>query len=299
MKADQDTPSTADLRDSVGIIAGSTLLGSVRRKDLEDLRPVLEWVELKASDTLVLGDIDSRVALYFVAEGRLTVSQGKKEQGRVAGEDSGAGTVTAGDVVGETTTLTGFPRVTTLTAVTSARLVRLERTSFDYYLATHNAASEELKAIVIPQFYRRQLLRVLNDMFGRLTHSMLVDIEERNRWEYIPREGLVFWQGETSDRTYFVLDGRVQVVSATGTGDPRVVEEIDVGGSVGALGVFSGGAQPASVFAVRDSILLGFAHDDFRELADRYPKLNEWLARCYAARLERPPRSFPAPMPLA
>ena len=40
-----------------------------------------------------------------------------------------------------------------------------------------------------------------------------------------------------------------------------------------------------SVFAIRDSVVLEFPYGDFRELAARYPKLNEWLARRLSTRL--------------
>ena len=43
--------------------------------------------------------------------------------------------------------------------------------------------------------------------------------------------------------------------------------------------------QSTSAVALRDSVLLEFSHDDFRELATRYPRLNIWLARLMSMRL--------------
>ena len=78
---------------------------------------------------------------------------------------------------------------------------------------------------------------------------MLAEIEKRVTWHHIPREGILFWQG---------------------------VEEIVQGGAVGEAGVFAGGVQLMSVFAIRDSVVLEFRYGDFRELAARYPK-RAWL----------------------
>ena len=126
---------------------------------------------------------------------------------------------------------------------------------------------------------------VLGGMFGQVTQDMLADIEKRVTWHHIPREGILFWQGESSDRVFVVISGRLQVLSTSDAGEQRVVEEIVQGGAVGEAGVFAGGTQAMSVFAIRDSVVLEFPYGDFRELAARYPKLNEWLARRLSTRL--------------
>ena len=58
------------------------------------------------------------------------------------------------------------------------------------------------------------MLQVLNEMFGELTQDMLADIEKCVTWHHIPREGILFWQGESSDRLFVVISGRLQVLSA-------------------------------------------------------------------------------------
>ena len=63
------------------------------------------------------------------------------------------------------------------------------------------------------------------------------------------------------------------------------VSEISQGETVGEMGVFTEEIQTTSVVATRDSVLLEFSRDNFHELATRYPKLNEWLARLLSIRL--------------
>ena len=81
--------------------------------------------------------------------------------------------------------------------------------------------------------------------------------------------------------------GRLRVLSEKDGRAEGIVEEIAQGGTAGELGVLSDEVQPTSVVALRDSVLLEFSHDDFRELAARYPRLNIWLARLMSVRLWR------------
>ena len=131
------------------------------------------------------------------------------------------------------------------------------------------------------------MLMVLSEMFGDLNPNMLADTERCVTWHHVPREGILFWQGESSDRVFVVISGRLQVMSRTDGEESRVVEELTRGGVAGVDAVLTGGAQPASVFAIRDSVLIEFAGADFRELAERYPVLNKWLGGLLSQRLHR------------
>ena len=293
MAADRASHGSAGGPDPVRIIADSPLLRSASRSSLDDLRPALEWVALDESDVLFLGG-DHGNALYFVAEGHLEIAIVAEQASSPGRKTQAVARITAGDVGGEMQTLTGSRQLATVTALTSARLVRLAKEGFDHYLATHPDVTTKLKSIFTPRFYRRQMLLVLNDMFGKMTPGMLVDIENRMTWRHVSREGTLFRQGESSDRLFVVVSGRLHILSADDGREAKIVEEISQGGTVGELGVFSDEAQSTSVVAVRDSVLLEFAHDNFRELAARYPALNEWLARLLSMRLSGVIRGVPA-----
>ena len=273
--------------DPVQVIADSSLLRSANRSSLNELGPLLEWVELAENEALSLGGAHGD-ALYFVAGGHLEISHAEGD-GDSPSRDTApqvVARVTTGDVVGELQTPTDDTLLTTARAITPTRLVRLPKQGLDHYLATHPAVAGKLTDILTPRLYRRQMLMVLGGMFGQVTQDMLADIEKRVTWHHIPREGILFWQGESSDRVFVVISGRLQVLSTSDIGEQKVVEEIVQGGAVGEAGVFAGGTQSMSVFAIRDSVVLEFPYDDFRELATRYPKLNEWLARRLSTRLQ-------------
>ena len=273
--------------DPVQVIADSSLLRSADRSSLNDLGPLLEWVELAENEVLSLGGAHGD-ALYFVAGGHLEISHATGD-GDGPSQDNAPRVVakfTTGDVVGELQTPTDDRRLTMARAVTPTRLVKLPKQGLDHYLTTHPGVARQVTDILTPRLYRRQMLLVLGGMFGRVTPDMLAEIEKRVTWHHIPREGIIFWQGESSDRVFVVISGRLQVLSTSDAGEQKVVEEIVQGGAVGEAGVFAGGVRSMSVFAIRDSVVPEFRYGDFRELAARYPKLNEWLARRLSTRLQ-------------
>ena len=94
-----------------------------------------------------------------------------------------------------------------------------------------------------------------------------------------------------------VISGRLQVVAGTDGGRPTVREELARGEVAGVSAVLTQEAQAASVFAVRDSVLIEFRGTDFREMAERYPSLNKWLVRLLSQRLLGVTRPVPRDSP--
>lgn len=294
MPIDKTVSDTRLAGDPVRIIADSPLLRSVDRSSLSDLASELEWVVLGEREALFMEGVQDD-ALYFVADGRLQIIKVPDESGSTAREGTQVlGEIIAGDVVGDMRSLTGNQRLATVRAITVARLVKLPKEGFDRYLATHPDVTAKLKNIFTPRFYRTQMTSVLQNMFGDLTQDILGDIEKRVSWRHVARDGALFRHGESADRLFVVVSGRLQVLSEKDGRVERVVEEIAQGATVGELGVLSDEAQPTSAVAMRDSVLLEFSHDNFRELATRYPGLNLWLARLMSKRLHGVIRETPA-----
>ena len=100
--------------------------------------------------------------------------------------------------------------------------------------------------------------------------------------------------GEPSTGLLVVVGGRVrELTEAAGAEGARIVNEAAQGQVVGAIGVFTDEVQTTTVVAARDSVLLEFSREGFQELALRYPKLNEWLARLLSIRLHGAMRKMP------
>ena len=255
----------------------------IDRTSLDGLRAQLESIVLDEESLLPL-DGTGGGALYFVASGRLEIVQASTNQDSADDHPRVLATIVPGDVVSEMRSPTGDEGAAAARAVDEARLVKLAKEGFDHYLATHPDVSRKLRSIFSPRFYHNELLRVLQQMFGGLTEELLADIEQRLTWRHIARDDALVRQGEPSSGLFVVVSGRVLEIVESDAG-AQVVNESVQGQVVGAMGVFADETETATVVAARDSVLLEFSRESFRELAQRYPKLHEWLARLLSIRL--------------
>ena len=295
--ANQAVRGVPNAADPVQVIADSPLLRSIDRSSLDGLGPELEWIDLDEQEVLSL-DGNRGDALYFVASGRLEITHASGEQDAAVGGDAQVlAVIIAGDVISEMRALTGSEDLAMVRGVTAARLVRLAKAGFDRYLSTRPDVSEKLGNVFTPRFYHDEMIRVLHDMFGSLTEDVEADLEPRLTWRHVARDDALFRQGEPSGGLFVVVSGRLRELTRNDAGEERIVAEISQGQTVGEMGVFTEEIQTTSVVATRNSVLLEFSRDNFHELATRYPKLNEWLARLLSIRLrgvvqETPPEQL-------
>lgn len=279
--------------DPVRVIADSPLLRSIDRPSLDGLRAELAWIDLDRNEELPL-DGSGGDALYFVASGRLEITHAlARLDAATGGEAEVLAVVVAGDVISELRALTGSDDLAALRGVTAARLVRLSKDGFDQYLATHPEISDKLGNIFAPRFYHDEITRVLRDMFGGLTEDVQADIESRLAWRHVARGNILLDRGEMSGGLFVLVSGRLQELARDESGEDRIFTEIAPGETVGETGLLTDEVQQTSVVASRNSVLLEFSRDNFRELALRYPILNEWLARLLAIRLSGVIRESP------
>ena len=216
--------------DPVRVIADSPLLRSVDRSSLDGLGPELEWVTLDDHEVLLL-DGERGDALYFVASGRLEVIHASGEQDRAADENARAlSAILPGDAISEMRTLTDSHGAVAVRCVKAARLVRLAKDRFDRYLAARPDVTEKLRKVFTPRFYRKEMVEVLQGMFGELTEDTLADIEQRLAWRQVAREDALFRRGEPSDGLFVVVSGRLQELAGNDADGERTVGEITPGG---------------------------------------------------------------------
>ena len=278
--------------DPVQVIADSPLMRSIERSSLDGLRTGLESIVLD-EQALVLLDGTGGGALYFVASGRLEVIQAATDQAGMARDARLLATLVPGDVVSEMRSLIGNAGSAALRAVTEARLVKLTKERFDYFIALHPDVTRKLRSIFSPRFYHNELVRVLRSMFGDLGEDLLADIEQRLTWRHVVRGDALVRPGEPSTGLLVVVSGRVRELTEAGAEGARIVNEAAQGQVVGAMGVFTDEMQTTTAVAARDSVLLEFSREGFQELALRYPKLNEWLARLLSTWLHGAMRETP------
>ena len=86
----------------------------------------------------------------------------------------------------------------------------------------------------------------------------------------------VFREAEPADRIYFVVDGRVKIVKATGSRD-LILEILGAGEPVGAVAAFERRAFPATAIAMERSSLLSIPEREFFQLLETRPEMTRAL----------------------
>jgi predicted acylesterase/phospholipase RssA/CRP-like cAMP-binding protein len=116
--------------------------------------------------------------------------------------------------------------------------------------------------------------------------QLLREIEDRLIWLHLPGGATLFRQGEAGDRLYILVTGRLRAVVVNGEGEERARADIGRDEVVGDLAVLTGEPRNASVYALRDSELVGLHRDDVMLLAQRYQQVWLRLTRILASRLQ-------------
>lgn len=118
-------------------------------------------------------------------------------------------------------------------------------------------------------------------------------------WFGVPAGGALFLKGEPADRIYFVLSGALGAFRVAANGQSEFVGHIRPGEPVGEMGLFLGGVDldgdgapedaphTSSVYALRDSEIVGFSREGWRKLVKSEPVLLEQMIRIILRRLGR------------
>src|SRR4051795_4817149 len=121
----------------------------------------------------------------------------------------------------------------------------------------------------------------------------------------VVRGHVVFNEGDTGDRLFIVLDGKVKISRAAVDGRENLLAVLGPGEMFGELSLFDPGPRTATATAVTDSSLASLDHDGLRPLLLAQPAVAAQLLRALAQRLRRTkeamggPRSPARPRPRA
>ena len=118
-------------------------------------------------------------------------------------------------------------------------------------------------------------------------------------WFSVPAGGTLFLKGELADKIYFVLSGTLGAFRVAANGQSEFVGHIRPGEPVGEMGMFLGGIDldgdgapddaphTSSVYALRDSEIVGFSREGWRKLVKSEPDLLEQMIRIILRRVGR------------
>lgn len=132
-----------------------------------------------------------------------------------------------------------------------------------------------------------RLAEALPRLFGTLGEGTLREIAERVHWLHLRSGDRLIAQGELRDDLFIPVTGRLQAVAEEVGAEPRVLGEISRGESAGEMALLTGEPRSASIYAVRDSVVVRLTREHFEELAGQHPELALNLARLVVGRLRR------------
>lgn len=119
-------------------------------------------------------------------------------------------------------------------------------------------------------------------LFRELPAPLLSTLEQSLSIRHHPAGAWIVEAGAPDDEVYFILEGRVRVVTVSDRGREVILAEVGAGGHVGELAALDGGPRSASVVAVSDCTVASLAGATFRDLLERHPKLSLRLLAQFA-----------------
>lgn len=103
----------------------------------------------------------------------------------------------------------------------------------------------------------------------------------------LPRGYVIFHEGDTGDRLFFVMDGKVKIARAASDGRENLLAVLGPGEIFGELSLFDPGPRTATAAAVTEAKVASLDHDDLRPLLAERPRVGVQLLQALAQRLRR------------
>jgi NTE family protein len=123
------------------------------------------------------------------------------------------------------------------------------------------------------QLLETRLIDALKGLFPDINTNIVKELQPFITWVEIEGGKPLFKQGDISDSICILLSGRLQAIDERNFESPVILGEIYRGQTVGEMGIFTGEARNASVYAVRGSVLVIISAENYLEIISKYPKV--------------------------
>lgn len=268
----------ADNAEAARILRSIDVLSSMPDDLVAAAALVMTRLDVSAGEDLVrVGEVAD--AMFVISQGEFAVWIPSD-----AGETHVA-TLGPGRGIGEMQMVSGGTRTATVRAIGSARVYRLTRTDFAQFAAQAPAALQAIIQRVRERTQQAQIAGLLPKLVGELSPADLADLTGRVRLVSLSRGQSLFRQGDAADAWYVVISGRLQVVVETAEGGDQVVGEASRGESVGEMALLTGEPRSASLYALRDTVLMRMGKTEFDALLQSRPPLMLTIIRALAKRM--------------
>jgi predicted acylesterase/phospholipase RssA/CRP-like cAMP-binding protein len=145
----------------------------------------------------------------------------------------------------------------------------------------------DLRTTLAVRLLSDELLAGLRSLLGPIDSATAHDIARRAKWISLESGDVLCRQGEPGSSLYLVISGRLRAVHRDADGRDRVVGEVGRAESVGEMAFFSGESRSATLYALRDSVLIAFSRELFESIVARHPQVTTGIIRVLIERLQR------------
>jgi CRP-like cAMP-binding protein len=135
---------------------------------------------------------------------------------------------------------------------------------------------QEVFDIIAPGFLAKRIGIQIDDfarsvsVFKGLIDSQLRSISSICRIVHVKQGDLIFEEGSTDRQLYMLLRGEAEILSGA---DQTVVGRVLAGDVLGEISLVDDAPHSATARAARDCQFIVLAHEDFRSLTKRYPRI--------------------------
>lgn len=263
------------------LLTSTKALASMSRESLARLAAQSD-LQTIAAGTSLLGQDEPSDALYIVTAGRFQVVMRDQHAGQqVVGE------VGPGDLVGEVQVIVGGASTASLTALTTSRVLRLDRRAFEEEIEAHPQALAAMIGGATRRLLAQRLLSSLSRALGSIDGEQVRELAAGAEWLRLQRGETLFRQGEVADAAYLVVSGLLLASidrGASGGSGERVLGEVGSGELVGEVALISDECRAATVTARRPSWLVRIDRQVFAELVLTKPQRLLPVVRVLTAR---------------
>src|SRR5262245_20984531 len=189
--------------------------------------------------------------------------------------------LTAGELFGEMTCMSFYPRSATVRAVEDTDVLEMLRN------VLHMLQKNKRFRADLDRRYRERALQThlaSVPMFASVTPDFIRQLQDRVSLLHFEPGQVICRQGEPADSFFLVRIGFVKVTQAFPGGD-MVLQYMPRGSYFGEVGLLGGGVRSATCTALDHVEIVQIRADDFHEMMNRFPDVHERLGHQASSRL--------------
>ncbi len=257
-----------------------TLFNEINESTLHSLLPHIEVSELR-KDSCLMRQGERSDAVYFVTRGKL------KAVVSYDGREIFFGAIRAGEPVGEIQALSGGKHTADVYAMSDTELIKVTMAALNILQEKAPHVIHQLVRISRDRLLKNQFALIVPKLFGPVNDDMLHDLESQLEWLELRQGEVLFQEGDPGDCIYFVVLGRLRVVTRGPDNREIILGEVGMGESVGEMAILTGEPRSASVYAIRDCKLVRLSKSSFDRIISAYPQAMMSMTTILINRLRR------------